>query len=244
MTDWTARAHAILAERGGTPTTKTIETGYLTVSVVPTPRRSLETEPGFDGFVGTPPGSFERCEGEQRRAHGGLVRATTWFVIQGSICRPVTIVPAATAAEVEELHPGMVIALRANPAPDRTPAEVATAAALWALLDERDESVISRFAADPDALDWLRSRALSALRRNPDQIASLTASEVIEVAMALAGAPGLAPTVIRQIETLVPAIRGRQGSEERKAVHARRILRLIALQYPGPDFTGAGQTKE
>ena len=83
--------------------------------------------------------------------------------------------------------------------------------------------------ADEEGLALLKAMALAALVKDADQIiAGLTHEEAVQAAVVVVADLDVDPALGRALAPILPAMQGRYGSLENRAVHARRVLVLIA----------------
>ncbi|MEO6269835.1 MAG: hypothetical protein ABIP08_05990 [Lautropia sp.] len=219
MSNWTLRAQAYFSESPQDLTDKTDEIGVLSVLSVPSQGLSEKCE-GVSSVLSVPTHGFSKIS-------SSVEPSQTWLIISGDTTREVTVHPAVNQAAAQRLFPASVIQMiRRKPlAPDDADLRAATA---WALvLDERDQDMIRPFAC-PEGLAWLQVIAMVVLTRDVEAvIRTLSDSEVVTVAHAVADTILPPHPLDRVLAAMRPAMRGKFARAEGKARQARAILRLI-----------------
>lgn len=149
-----------------------------------------------------------------------------WRLIEGDRVRELTVVPAETRSEMQRRYPTAVIEVAPEPVVDVE--SLAAVRALGPLLGERDPEILAG-QANPQGAAWLRECALEEFRRNPESaIAPLTDKDAVGAAIEVLAGIHPSEALKRSLGPILPALEARHGSLEHRAVHARRVLALIA----------------
>jgi len=133
-----------------------------------------------------------------------------------------------THAEIERLYPAAVVRINDRRPPAMASADLEHAMAWAALIGERDPEMLVGFTGN-EGTEQLRNLALKAMVRAPGAvIANLSDAEAVTAAVAVLGSLAFSDALLRALGPVQPALQGRYGRLEHRAIHARKVLHLIA----------------